>query len=120
MRILGVALLALLTAGCSVDPQAAAARRAVLIEQTILNPADRDGVFLVFPLESGGSIGGLEFVWEPAKISEAKATQIVSEICRNGGRSGTLAISKDLGTRSATTANGSQIVVRDVWYDCVR
>ncbi len=117
LALISIPLIAAL-AGCVVDPQAAEQRRASLIESTIPNAADRQGVFLVFPVESRGSVGGLNFVYEPSVLSEAEAQRRVSSICERFGRSGAISVSQDLGERSATRGDGSQITVRDMWFDC--
>ena len=118
MRFLTPILMALFVAGCSVDPEVAAERRAVLNEGLIPNPADRDGVFLAHPLGSGGSISAVYFVWEPSKISETKARQIVSGICARSGRSGPISIDKDLETGTRTLPDGKTIDVREVIFGC--
>ena len=118
MRFLTPILMALFVAGCTVDPQAKAEKRADLIEGLIPNPADRDGVYLVYPFENAGSISALYFVWEPSKISETKARQIVSGICARAGRSGSISIDKDLGTGTRTLPDGKTIAVREVWFGC--
>ncbi len=90
MRFLTPILMGLFVVGCSVDPQVAAERRAKDIESLIPNPADRDGVYLVYPYAGAGSFTAITFFWEPSKISENKARQIVSGICARAGRSGSI------------------------------
>ncbi len=118
MHFLTPILMTLFVAGCSVDPQAAAERRAKDIESLIPNPADRDGVYLVYPYAGAGSFSAITFMWEPSKISETKARQIVSGICARAGRSGSISIKKDTGTSTRTLPDGKTITIRDVWFGC--
>lgn len=109
-------------AACSVDPKAAADRRAVLVQGAFPNPADRQGIDLVFPLESGGVYKTIEVGFFPDEVSEAEVRRRVEGFCarQNSARlTGRAAIKKDLGINNRTQADGSVRPVRQIFYSCV-
>ncbi|MBO9445814.1 hypothetical protein [Ruegeria sp. R14_0] len=108
--------------GCSVDPQAAATRRAALVQTVFPNPADRQGIDLAFPLESGGIYKTLEVGFFPDEVTETEVRGRVASFCarQNSARlTGGVAIKKDLGINNRTQADGSVRPVHQIFYSCV-
>lgn len=111
-----------IVAACAVDPQTAANNRAAMNAKVFPNPADRQGVYLTFPLESGGVIKKVEVIWHPDEVSQGEIVSRVQGFCRrqNSPRlSGKVGIHKDLGTRNVTLANGQSKPARAVFFECL-
>jgi hypothetical protein len=68
-------------AACSVDPQAAQARRDAINLTVFPDPADRQGIEMTFPLESAGVYRTLEVVWRPEQVSFSEVTRRVQGFC---------------------------------------
>lgn len=118
--LLCAALLAV--AGCASSPEAAKANRDALIKQVFPNPADRTGIDLAFPLESGGLYKNIEIGYFTAEVSEATVRKRVSGFClrQDSARlTGQVAVRKDSGLSVRTTLDGQKKQVRTIWYRCV-
>lgn len=106
--------------GC-VSEEAAADRRAVLIEQAFPNPADRQGIFLVFPLEAGGTYSKVEIVWFTDVVGQTEIVRRVQGFCSRNGSSrfnGQVGIERDLGTQTISTTAGPR-QARQVFFRCL-
>lgn len=109
-----------LLAGC-VSPEGAADRRGNLIAQIFPDPLDRQGLFLAFPLESGGGLGSIEMIWFPDDVTQGEVVRRVQGACARTptpGFSGQVGISKDLGTTSIDTTTGPR-TARQVFFKCL-
>lgn len=80
---ISIALLtcAVALSACGTDPERASERRADLNAKIFPNPADREGVVLAFPLESGG-ISNLLLSYDSAQLTQAEATRRVAGFCQ--------------------------------------
>jgi hypothetical protein len=113
-------LAAAFLSGC-VSDETASARRASLIEQVFPDPLDRQGIYLAFPLESGGGLGKLEIVWLRDQVTEAEILRRVAGACARrpvAGYTGQAGISKDIGSQSMQTDQGLR-TVRQVFFSCL-
>lgn len=109
-----------LLAGC-VSEEAASDRRANLIEQVFPDPLDRQGIYLAFPLESGGGLGKLEIVWFSDAVPQAEIERRVQGACSRrpvAGYSGQVGIAKDIGIQTLETSDGRR-TVRQVFFSCL-
>lgn len=97
---------------CTVDPQAAADRRATLINQVFPSEADRKGVHLAFPIETGMNI-----VFFPDEVSQRQIDQRMNDYCARIGHPQTK-VSRPPEPSSATLEDGSKRAATSVWYDC--
>lgn len=121
MKSLTFALIASLAlTACSVSPENAQIRRDALMEQVFPSPADRQGVFMAFPLESAGIYPTIEMVYFTQDVSEAEIVDRVSRFCSGQGErlTGNVSVRKDLGYRTVNTLDGQTRQVRDVFYNC--
>ncbi len=120
---LAVALFtALLVAGCAASPEQAARNRAALTDKVFPDPADRQGVFLTFPLESAGVYNTLEVLWFPDQVTQGEIVRRVQGFCLRQGTtrfSGKVGIKKDLGTKAVTLANGQKKMARGAFFSCL-
>lgn len=124
MRMIKLALMAACAAavaGCSVDPQAAAERRDNLMERVFPNPADRQGLFLAFPLESGGRVPLMEIIYFVEDVSEAEVLARMGRFCAGQSASWTngATIDRELGPQDLTLANGQVRPGRAFFLRCV-
>jgi Flp pilus assembly protein TadG len=113
-------LAAALLSAC-VSEEGAADRRGNLIAQIFPDPLDRQGIFLAFPLESGGGLGSLEIIWFPDQVTEGEVVARVQGACARTptpGYTGQVGISKDLGTTSIDTTTGPR-TARQVFFKCL-
>ncbi|WP_425091279.1 hypothetical protein [Tropicimonas sp. S265A] len=109
-------------AGCAVDPHAAADRRAALTSKVFPEPYDRQGVFMTFPMESGGLYRVLEVIWYPSEVTEFEITRRVEGFCRRQNTqrlNGQVGVRKDLGTSTRTLPDGQVKTVRQVFFECL-
>lgn len=106
--------------GC-VSEEGAAERRGNLIAQIFPDPLDRQGMFLAFPLESGGGLGSLEIIWFPDEVTQDEITRRVQGACARtpvARYSGQVGIGKDLGSTTIDTSAG-QRTARQVFFRCL-
>ncbi|WP_171124168.1 lipoprotein [Ruegeria sp. HKCCA4707] len=121
-KTFSVLIAALTLTACSVDPQAAATRRATLVQSVFLNPADQQGLDLAFPLESGGVYKTIEIGFFPDEVTEPEVRRRVAAFCAGQASprlTGQAAIKKDLGVSNRTQADGSVRPVHFIFYTCV-
>ncbi|MCU0904001.1 MAG: hypothetical protein MUE83_09020 [Tabrizicola sp.] len=121
-RPLLVAALAASTflSGC-VSEEGAAERRGNLIAQIFPEPLDRQGMFLAFPLESGGGLGSIEIIWFQDEVTQGEIVRRVQGACARTptpGFNGQVGISRDLGTTTIDTATGPR-AARQVFFKCL-
>ncbi|MEP4404428.1 MAG: hypothetical protein ABJ370_08655 [Paracoccaceae bacterium] len=116
-----VAAVLTVLSGCAVDPQVAAERRANLMAQVFPEPADRQGLYLVFPLESGGLYDTLLITHFEEEVSRAQVVDRVARYCARLGSSrltGQAALVNQLGTSTRTRPDGRTAAVFEGRYDC--
>lgn len=107
---------------CGADPERSAERRADLNAKIFPNPADRDGVVLAFPLESGG-LYNLLLTYDPAQLSRSEASSRVSGFCarQNSARlTGQVGIKGDPKAGTQTLPDGRVKPVVTANYRCIR
>lgn len=112
LPLLGVALAAL---SACVPPEQAAVNRAGFMAKVFPNPADRQGIHLVFAVDRSFMVS-----YYPDQISEAEVLYRVSSLCaRSGignqavhGPKPTIRDIKDLG-------NGQKVIAHDFVAKCV-
>ena len=110
-------------AGCAPSPEAAKVRRDQLIAQVFPDPADRQGIDLAFPLESGGVYSTVEIGYFSDELGPQDVALRVSDFCKRqapGRHTGQVAIRKDLGSGMRTMPDGRSRPVRSMIYTCVR
>jgi len=82
MKLLFPALAcALALSACGANPERAAERRADLNAKIFPNPADRQGIYLAFPLESAGIVN-LLLTHDANMVGRADVSQRVAAFCR--------------------------------------
>ena len=112
-----VIVLALAVSACSPDPEAAQQRREVLMQAVFPDPADRTGLDLVFPMESAGQIKFLEFIFDPAVISQNTVMARANKHCSQYGK--TASIQRGPNTGSRTLPDGTKSPRVQIWTECV-
>lgn len=120
-RPLLAVILAASTLSACVSEEGAADRRGNLIAQIFPDPLDRQGLFLAFPLESGGGLGSIEIIWFENEVTQGEVVRRVQGACARTptpGFTGQVGISKDLGTTSIDTATGPR-TARQVFFKCL-
>ena len=108
--------------GCAIDPQAAAERRANLMEKVLPDPADRQGLHLVFPMESAGLYDTLLITHYTQEVSRAEVLRRVTNYCRGIGSprlTGEAVLVREISSSPVTIADGSQKPAFEGRYDCV-
>ena len=118
---LAAAVAASLSLSACVSEEGAADRRGNLIAQIFPDPLDRQGLFLAFPLESGGGLGSIEIIWFESEVTQGEVVRRVQGACARTptpGFTGQVGISKDLGTTSIDTTTGPR-TARQVFYKCL-
>lgn len=108
---------------CSVDPQAAYERRQALIKQIFPNPADQQGLHLVFPIESGGFYSILEVIYFADEVSESTVKQRVGNYCakfKSRNTSGQAFTRKPSTPVNATLLDGTTRPAQQIWLSCYR
>ncbi|WP_170762782.1 hypothetical protein [Ruegeria lacuscaerulensis] len=121
-KVSALIIAAIALTGCSVDPKAAATRRASLVQSVFPNPADQQGLDLAFPLESGGVYKTLEVGFFPDEVSEPEVRRRVASFCAGQASprlTGQAAIKKDSGISNRTQGDGSVRPVHTIFYTCV-
>jgi hypothetical protein len=106
--------------GC-VSEDGAADRRGNLIAQIFPDPLDRQGLFLAFPLESGGGLGSIEIVWFESEVTQSEVVRRVQGACARTPTprfNGQVGVSKDLGSTTIDTATGPR-TARQVFFKCL-
>lgn len=119
--LLAAALAASLTLSACVSEEGAAERRGNLIAQIFPDPLDRQGIFLAFPLESGGGLGTIEIIWFESEVTQGEVVRRVQGACARTpapGFDGQVGIRKDLGTTTIDTASGPR-TARQVFFQCI-
>ena len=119
--LFGTALAAsALLSGC-VSEEGATERRGNLIAQIFPEPLDRQGLFLAFPLESGGGLGSLEVIWFESEVTQGEVVHRGQGACARTptpGFTGQVGIAKDLGTTTIDTTSGPR-TARQVFFKCL-
>lgn len=120
-QTLGLILPALMLAGCGgPDTAEKAERRAAINAQVFPDPADRQGILLAFPLESGGIYPTLLLDWYPDQVSQQVVTGRVFKYCKGQRASFTgVGIKNDYGSKTATLHTGETKTVRSVMFRCL-
>lgn len=119
--LFGAALAATTLLSACVSEEGAAERRGNLIAQIFPDPLDRQGLFLAFPLESGGGLGSIEIIWFDSEVTQGEVVRRVQGACARTptpGFTGQVGISKDLGTTSIDTSTGPR-TARQVFFKCL-
>lgn len=80
MKRIFLALLVTWTAVSAAQALSKDERRQQLIAQT-LPPADRPGIFLIFPMEAGGFASVFEIIYFPDQVSEKQVQARIARIC---------------------------------------
>ena len=113
---------ALLTAcGTSQDNAGKAERRAALTAEVFPNPADRQGIFLVFPLESAGVYRRASVSWYSKEVSRAEIERRMRAFCkRQDPAFARLGVRRDSGPGTRTLHTGETKAIYTVWYDCIK
>ena len=112
---------ATLALGACVSEETASAKRGQLIDRAFPDPADREGIFLVFPMDSGGSIETVEVIWLTDVLGQGEVVRRVQGFCaRNGGvgASGEVGIKRDIGA-TTVTVDGQPRPARQVFFSCL-
>lgn len=120
-RLVTVTIFLATLSACAVDPQAAAERRANLIAKVFSNPADRQGLYLVFPFEKKGLYSSMLITHFEGEVSRAEVLKRVSRYCSNLGASwltGQAKIASDIDTSPRTLPDGSVKATSGARYDC--
>ena len=120
--VLLIAMVALLTAcGGGQDSAGKAERRAALNAQVFPDPADRQGIFLVFPLESGGVYGNASVSWYTNEVSRAEVESRMRRFCKRQDPSFRgIGVRRDSGPGTRTLHTGETKPIYTVWYKCLR
>ncbi len=108
---------------CGVDPERAAERRADLNAAIFPDPADRAGVILAFPLESGGIYSALLVTYDPAQLGRAELSRRVEGFCRrqNSPRlTGQVGVKGEPRTGSYTHPSGQKRPAETLNYRCIK
>ncbi|HLQ20110.1 MAG TPA: hypothetical protein VK146_14130 [Tabrizicola sp.] len=119
--ILAAPLLASALLAACVSEEGAAERRGNLIAQIFPDPLDRQGIFLAFPLESGGGLGSIEIIWFESEVTQGEVVRRVQGACARtptAGFDGQVGIRKDLGTTTIDTTSGPRSA-RQVFFQCI-
>lgn len=97
-----------------------AARRNALIAREFPNPADREGIILAFPIESGNLPRVIEIVWNPAEVSRAEIERRLRDRCASLGPalSGDISVRRELGTSQVVLPDGRAITTEAAFFDC--
>ncbi len=112
LKYVALAGMIALVSACNVDPQKAHDRRQVLMAKVFPNPADRQGLHLAFPIDSG-----LQVVYFPNQVGQKAVDRRVAGHCQRIGAP-TLKISQAPTSGTSTIASGQQVPSVTVWYDC--
>ena len=115
------ACVALALAGCQVDPQAAADRRASLMQSIFPSAADRQGLHLVFPIESGGLLSYLEIVYFPDEVAQSSIADRANRYCQrfaNNNVTGNAFLRQGPIEGTVTLDDGTVRNIRRVDYSC--
>ncbi|WP_019954539.1 hypothetical protein [Yoonia vestfoldensis] len=120
-RIATISVILTLLSGCAVDPQAAAERRENLMVSVFPQAADRQGLFLVFPLESGRLYDTLLITHFVDEVSRQEVVNRVARYCAGLGSprlSGQATLVRELGTATRPRSDGTQGTTLEARYDC--
>lgn len=121
-RLVPLLACALALSACGVDPERAAERRADLNAKIFPNPADRDGIVLAFPLESGGIYPTLLVTYDPARVGRSEVSRRVEGFCRrqNSDRlTGQVGVKGEPRSGTQTLPNGQKNPVTTINYRCI-
>lgn len=112
----------LAVAACSVDPQAAQARRDAINLSVFPDAADRQGIEMTFPLESGGLYRTLEVVWRPDQVGFSEVVRRVRGFCLRQDASqltGEVGLKTEVKDGSWRQPNGGVVPVKGVFFRCL-
>ncbi len=107
---------------CTPNPEAAAEGRANLIAKIFPDPADRQGLYLVFPLESGGLYDTLLITHFQDEVGQAEVVRRVANYCAGLGSSrltGQASVVKQMETSTRPRPDGTTGTTLAARYDCV-
>ncbi len=102
------ALAAVLLLGACASPEHAAKNRSAHMAKLLPNPADRNGIFLIFPLKRS-----LLVTYFPSQVSEAQIMQRVQRFCPLPVHS-----SKPTKAKQVKMADGSSVPANNFVIDC--
>ncbi|MEM7718346.1 MAG: hypothetical protein AAF222_04025 [Pseudomonadota bacterium] len=116
-----MAMLPLLAAcGGGQDSEWKAQNRASLNAAVFPDPADRQGIFLVFPLESGGVNRIAMTTWFSSEVSRAEVANRILAFCKREDPSFTrLGVRRDSGPGTRTLYTGETKATYSVTYECL-
>ncbi|WP_342076769.1 hypothetical protein [Yoonia sp. SS1-5] len=109
-------------AACAVDPQAVTERRADLMERLFPDPTDREGLYLVFPIRTGGLNRTLLITHYVDTVSREEVLRRVARYCAGLGSAeltGEARLVKDLGPRKFSQPGGGTRTGFRGRYTCV-
>ena len=112
-----LAVVLLTVAGCA-SPEQRTERRAALNAQVFPNPADREGLLLAYPIESGGFLRTVLVDYIDDQVTTAEMARRVSGFCAAQGLSGQVTIKGDLGVERVTLDAGGAVNKRAIAYRC--
>ena len=97
-----------------------AEQRASLISKVFPNPADQQGLFLVYPLESGGVYKTMEVVWYPQEVSRAEVVQRVGRFCKTQRPEfARVGVKRNNERRTLTLHTGETKIADGAWFECL-
>ncbi|NIY78696.1 hypothetical protein HCZ23_04350 [Celeribacter sp. HF31] len=114
---IGMAMIATLSA-CSVDPQAAADRRQK-IKDVLLEPADQQGIELLFPMENNGRLSTFHVTYNPKLVSEPEVIRRIGNICVDQEFNG-ISIKAEGEPGFSTQPDGTKLPIISMWLKCKR
>ena len=114
--IIALALIALVS-GCSVSPEQAQINRDVRLAEQFPNPADRQGMYIVWQ----STIGEFNVEYLANEISEATAVSRIAPLCRQLGQGSDARLAErwTAMSRNVTLGDGNTAPVRAVKVACV-
>ncbi|MEO0916065.1 MAG: hypothetical protein AAFY31_03660 [Pseudomonadota bacterium] len=102
------------------DSATKAQKRAELNAQVFPDPADRQGMFLVFPLESGGFYRIAMTTWFTDEVSRGEVANRILGFCkRQDPRFTRLGVRRDNGPGTRTLHTGETKPTYSVTYECL-
>ncbi len=110
------AILLMALSACTVSPEQAQTNRDARLADQFPNPADRQGMFIVF--QDGLDKFVVEYL--PQEISEATAVSRIAQLCQNVGQGTSVELEERLPklTQNSILANGQSVPVRAVRVAC--